>query len=143
MNAGFPHPYTRADADSWIIIVTSDTAPRHFAIEVEDALVGGIGFQPLGGEHQGVAVFGYWLGRLAWGRGIATEAARLLADHALHAAGMRRLEATVFAPNRASARVLEKSGFHLEARFRERCVQRDGSICDGLLYARLASDAEP
>jgi RimJ/RimL family protein N-acetyltransferase len=143
MNAGFPYPYTHADAESWIVIATSDAEPRHFAIEVDGTLAGGAGFQPLGGEHRGVAMFGYWLGRRLWGRGVASEAARMLAHHALHTAGMRRLEATVFAPNRASARVLEKAGFDLEARHRERCVQCDGSVCDALLYARLARDAEP
>jgi [ribosomal protein S5]-alanine N-acetyltransferase len=142
MTAAFPHPYTRTDAEGWIVVATSDDAVRQFAIEADGAFAGGIGFQPLGGEHRGVALFGYWLARRVWGRGIATEAARLLAAYALQRAGIRRLEATVFAPNTGSARVLEKAGFRLEARHRVRCVERDGTICDGLLYARLASDPE-
>jgi [ribosomal protein S5]-alanine N-acetyltransferase len=138
MTARFPSPYTEADARVWIEAAIVDVPPHHFAIEVDGALVGGAGIDPLRGEHSGAAVFGYWLGRPYWGRGIATDAARTLSDHALRLRGFRRLQASVFAPNRASARVLEKAGFTLEARFREALVQRDGSICDELVYARLS-----
>jgi RimJ/RimL family protein N-acetyltransferase len=48
----------------------------------------------------------------------------------------------VFAPNAASARVLEKCAFRFEGRTREGLVERDGTVVDGLLYARLASDPE-
>jgi RimJ/RimL family protein N-acetyltransferase len=41
----------------------------------------------------------------------------------------------VFAPNLASARVLEKCGFVREAVMREALVERDGSVVDAWLYA--------
>jgi RimJ/RimL family protein N-acetyltransferase len=82
-------------------------------------------------------MFGYWLGRAHWGRGIATEAAQMLADHALNAGGMRRLEASVFVENRASIRVLEKCGFTLEGRLRSLYLDRDGGVSDAFLYAKL------
>jgi [ribosomal protein S5]-alanine N-acetyltransferase len=143
MTAEFPYPYTREDAVAWIAGVVHDAPPKHYAIEVGGALAGAVGLFPQDGEHRGCAIFGYWLGRAFWGRGIATEAARLLAAHALRERGLRRLEASVFAPNAASARVLEKAGFTLEARMRASYVERDGTVCDGLLYARLASDPDP
>ena len=143
MTAGFPHPYTRADAAAFVAIATAGDMPQHFAIEVDGAYAGGAGLLALAGEHRGVAQFGYWLGRRYWGRGIATDAARTLSRYGLRTAGFRRLEATVFAPNRASAHVLEKAGFTLEARLRESYLERDGTVCDGLLYARLATDPEP
>jgi len=143
MTAGFPYPYTREDAAKWLAIATAEDPPNDFAIVVEGALAGGAGIGPLFGEHGGTAIFGYWVARRHWGRGIATEAARLLARHALNSRGFRRLEATVFAPNAASVRVLEKAGFTLEGKLRESYVERDGTVCDGLLYARLASDPDP
>ena len=144
MNAGFPSPYTREDAEFWVGATTSSTPVRNFVIEVNGAFAGGIGFAPLeGGESRGVALFGYWLGRAFWGRGIATDAARTLARYALREVGLRRLEASVFAPNAVSARVLEKAGFRFEGRMREGYVQRDGTVCDKLMYARLASDPDP
>ena len=138
MTRAFPHPYTLADAQSWIEFVTNSRQDRHFAIEVNGTLAGGIGFDPYPGERSGSASFGYWLGRTYWGRGIATEASRMLSDYALGDGGIRRLEALVFAQNAASARVLEKCGFVLEGRLRRHYLDRSGNVCDALLFARLA-----
>jgi RimJ/RimL family protein N-acetyltransferase len=138
----FPFPYDLSDAKVWVANAARERPTNNFAIEVDGALAGGVGLGPMHGEKRGVAEFGYWLGIAWWGRGVATEAARLLADHALKARGFRRLEAFVFAPNAASARVLEKCAFRFEGRTREGLVERDGAVVDGLLYARLASDPE-
>jgi RimJ/RimL family protein N-acetyltransferase len=139
MTRAFPHPYTRADADHWIEISLRSGVDHHFAIEVEDVLAGGIGYDPFGAERSGTASFGYWLGHAYWGRGIATEAARILSDFALGTGLLRRLEARVFAENRPSARVLEKSGFELEGVLREHYLDRSGNVCDALVFARLAT----
>jgi len=141
MTRAFPHPYTQRDADRWIALAAGDTrGGRYYAIDVDGVLAGGIGVEPFGGERSGTAAFGYWLGHAYWGRGIATDAARVLSDHALAGGTLRRLEARVFAPNVASARVLEKCGFKLEARLRGFYLDRDDNVCDALMYARLATD---
>ena len=54
---------------------------------------------------------GYYLFADAWGRGYASEAVSALAD-ALIAQGVIKLVATVTVGNAASARVLQKAGFH-------------------------------
>lgn len=86
-------------------------------------------------------MLGYWLGRAYWGRGIASEAVKLLSAYALRERGLRRLEAYVFAPNVVSARVLEKCGFTREAVLRRAFIDRQDNVVDGLLYVRLDSDA--
>jgi RimJ/RimL family protein N-acetyltransferase len=53
----------------------------------------------------------YRLTRGAWGRGIATEAARALVAHALGPLGLSRVVAVTYPENRASQRVLDKLGF--------------------------------
>jgi ribosomal-protein-alanine N-acetyltransferase len=53
----------------------------------------------------------YRLVRLAWGRGIATEAAGARVDYALRVVKLPRVVAVTYAENRASQRVLEKLGF--------------------------------
>lgn len=140
MTATFPNPYTLEVAQAWVTKSLAEDPIDNFVVEVDGCFAGGAGLKPRAGEQAGVAEFGYWLGRAYWGRGIATEAAQLLADHALKERQLRRLEAHVFLPNVASARVLEKSGFVREALLREAYVERDGTIVDGLLYARLRSD---
>jgi ribosomal-protein-alanine N-acetyltransferase len=142
MTRQFPSPYTRADAQGWVEMNVSDAGERHFAIEVDGIYAGGIGAEPCAGERTGMAYFGYWLGRPYWGRGIATEAARLLSDHVLRGLLIRRLEASVFAPNAASARVLEKAGFSHEGTLRAAYVDRNDEVCDALVFARVRPAAE-
>jgi len=139
MTARFPHPYRLEAARAWIDRAAREAPVDNFAIEVEGALAGGAGIALFDGERRGTAEFGYWLGRAYWGRGIATEAAGLLADHAFAQRGVHRLQAWVFAPNSASARVLEKTGFHCEAVLRDALSERDGTIVNALIYARLGA----
>ncbi len=138
MTRAFPHPYTLQDARDWIGRAAAESPTDNFAIEVDGALAGGVGIRPLRYESEGVAEFGYWLGRRSWGKGIASEAAGLLAAHAFGERGLRRLEAYVFAPNVASARVLEKCGFVREGILRRAVTDREGQILDAWLYALLA-----
>lgn len=60
-----------------------------------------------GPEHE----LGYRLGRAFWGRGYATEIARLSRDHAFGPLGLDRLVAVTYPENEASRRVLAKVGF--------------------------------
>jgi RimJ/RimL family protein N-acetyltransferase len=142
MTARFPHPYTLEDAHGWVANASRESPVNNFVIEADGDLAGGAGITPHSGENLGVAEFGYWLGRDYWGRGITTEAARLLAGYAFSTRRLRRLEAHVFAPNVASVRVLEKCGFEREALLRQSYVERDGTVVDGMLFAKLAPRQE-
>jgi RimJ/RimL family protein N-acetyltransferase len=53
----------------------------------------------------------YRLTRPAWGRGIATEAAGALVNHALGALALPRVVAVTYPDNVTSERVLDKLGF--------------------------------
>ena len=127
----FPFPYTAADAEEWIGLTAGKTPTQHFAIVVDGSGVGGIAAEPGEGERRRSAEVGYWLGEPFWGRGIATEALRAVTDYAFATFDVIRLEAGVFGWNPASARVLEKVGYTLEA------VVKDGRVGDRLLYALL------
>jgi RimJ/RimL family protein N-acetyltransferase len=132
-----PHPYTREDAEQWIAIATGRDPQTHFGIAVNDEIVGGIGVEPDGQRvcaHD--AEIGYWLGESFWGRGIMSEAVVALSEWAFTELGRIRLHATVYAPNVASTRVLEKAGYEFEGRLRSRYL-RDGEFIDGFLYAKV------
>ena len=137
----FPHPYTLADAETWIERATGERPPTQFAIEVEGEAAGGIGVFLQRDVERRSAELGYWLGEAYWGRGVMTEAVRRFTPAAFEAFDLLRIYAVVFEWNPASCRVLEKAGFALEGRLR-RAVVKDGVILDQFLYAALR-DATP
>lgn len=136
LHDSFPHPYTRADAESWIKQTAAATSGMVFAIVVEGKAVGGIGIHPGTDVHRRTAAIGYWLGEAYWGRGIATEALATMTEYVFSVFDFERLEAYVFEWNVPSTRVLEKAGYTREARLRKK-VTKEGRTADCFLYARV------
>lgn len=54
---------------------------------------------------------GYWIARPYWGRGICTEALRLIVRYCFEEKGFSVLWGDYFPENPASGRVMEKCGF--------------------------------
>lgn len=136
----FPHPYTPVDAKAWFAIAAQPGNSVHLAIALNGEAIGGIGLIAGEGITRYTADFGYWLGEVHWGRGIATAAARAMRSFAFSSTAFVRLEARVFAWNPASMRVLEKAGFQREGVLR-RSVFRDGQIIDAVLHAAVRDGA--
>ncbi len=131
----FPSPYTDADAREWLEARAKDEPPIcAFAIDTDDAAVGGIGLMLNDGPKRIAAEMGYWLGESFWGRGIGTEAVRLMTQYAFDTFHLRRLEARVFPWNPGSMRVLKKNGFIFETRLRNIQLKGDEPV-DMLLFA--------
>jgi ribosomal-protein-alanine N-acetyltransferase len=135
----FPHPYTRGDAEKWVAFASGAGREDNLVIEIDGEAAGGVAVVPGLDVHRIRAEIGYWLGRAHWGKGVASEVAKFYGDHLLRDRGFLRLEAPVFAPNRASARVLEKAGFSLESTQPKAVIKR-GVVLDLLLYVRLAPE---
>jgi ribosomal-protein-alanine N-acetyltransferase len=136
-----PFPYTEADADEWLALVAKITQqqgrPVHFAIRSgHDALIGGCGFDgfQVGKSHR--AEIGYWLAKPFWGLGIMTAVVRRVCQHAFEEFGLVKITAHVFSHNPASARVLEKCGFHEEGFLRKHYL-KDGQFIDARLFVLL------
>lgn len=140
----FPHPYTFENAQEWIgfNVSTNNQNSTSFTIDVEGKAVGAIGVILQQDVYRTNAEIGYWLGEAYWGKGITTEAVKLMANYAFHHfSHLHRLYAGVFAHNQPSMRVLAKAGFRLEAIHRE-AVIKNGKILDEYLYALLRTDWE-
>ena len=107
--ARIPHPYSLADAETFVGEINRNPDEPCFLIALTDGtVIGGCGILPLGGPDPEL---GYWIGVPYWGRGYVTEAARALIDHAFGALGCERLAGRARVSNPASRRVLEKCGF--------------------------------
>jgi len=105
--ARLPHPYRAEDAERFIAAGNR--------VDGETAFVVTLGGEPIGvcgvELRESAAEIGYWLGVPYWGRGYATEAVRVMIDHAFGALGHDALAAGARVTNPASRRVLEKCGF--------------------------------
>lgn len=104
------------------------------------AVIGNCGIRlPAAGSHE--AEIGYELAPDQWGRGYATEAVAAIIHFGFAELGVHRISAWLVADNIASARVLEKCGFQLEGRLRDKEMYK-GRYWDVLMYARLVGDEE-
>ena len=102
----------RADCERWLAVTAENYEKRGYGMFalVERATGEVVGFAGLvhpGGQAE--AEIKYALLRSAWGRGLATEAARALLEFA-RARGLPEVIATVDEEHRVSQRVLAKAG---------------------------------
>jgi len=134
MTDGFPHPYSIENGKAFIEFATKDNPIHIFAIDINGEAVGGIGIHPQGDIYRKNAELGYWLSEMYWGRGIITKAIPEMIDFAFKTYDIQRVFARPFGNNPASQRVLEKSGFILEAKL-EGTLFKNGEVLDELIYA--------
>jgi len=108
-----PWPYTYSDAEGWLAGIEGGAGVRSaypFAIVTGGEMVGTVGLS-VNPQNPDSIELGYWIGRESWGKGYASEAARLALEFAFGPLGLEAIEAGHFADNAASGRVLEKLGF--------------------------------
>jgi RimJ/RimL family protein N-acetyltransferase len=132
----FPHPYTRADGEAFLAGRVVDLDHPVLAIEIDGQACGSVAARPGRGDRAHSAELGYWLGRRHWGRGHMTRVAATYLDWVVPALALQRIEANVLADNPASARVLEKNGFHEEGLRRGAILKPDG-LHDLRMFGRL------
>ena len=90
-----------------------------------------IGFCGVGFWRDGLdPEIGWWLARPYWGRGLATEAARLALRDAFERVRLDRIISVAMPENRASTRIMEKLGLAFECDFEN----------EGVLLVRYAID---
>lgn len=145
---GLPDPYTEDDARTWIRRGELQAALGQrvgwaVADPVDDRLLGNVSIfrledllNPTGGE------IGYWAHPDARGRGVTTEAARLVVEHAFTPVaegglGRHRLSLGASWGNAASRHVAEQAGFTLVGHFHADGILGDGTYDDGAWYELL------
>src|SRR5271168_227768 len=87
----FPHPYSVADAQAFIDLISRGDPFASLAIVVDECYIGGIGLERQHDVHRLTAELGYWLGCDYWGRGIATQAIAAVTTWAFEALDLRRV----------------------------------------------------
>jgi [ribosomal protein S5]-alanine N-acetyltransferase len=102
-------------------------------------LVGGLNLTNVRRGAASMASLGYWMGEPFAGRGVMTNAVRLVTQLAFDRLDLRRIEAACLPENAASVRLLEKTGFRKEGLARE-YLSINGQWRDHLLFAKLSGD---
>ena len=126
----FPHPYTLEHARDWIGRHAGADPQTQFAIVIDGAPAGGVGFALGKDIWRRSAEIGYWLAEPYWGRGVVTDAVRAACRYAFETFDLMHIFAGLFEPNIASRRVLEKAGFVLEGRLRQHVTKLDVTMDD-------------
>jgi RimJ/RimL family protein N-acetyltransferase len=130
----FPIPYTEKDAKNFIEIALNDKPMLKYAIEINGEAVGGIDFHPQADILCKNIEIGYWIGEPFWGKGIMTEVVKQIISIGFERFDVTRIYAKCFGKNIASQKVLENTGFKLEARF-ENIIYKYEVFQDELIYS--------
>jgi RimJ/RimL family protein N-acetyltransferase len=113
----FDHPYTVETARRWIgqhnTWAERDLHLQWAIVLPDDTVIGTVSFALERDPRQGD--LGYWIGVDYWNHGYATEAVRAVIAHGFDSLRLERIQASCFASNVASTRVLEKAGLCREA----------------------------
>lgn len=130
----FPHPYTE-DAGRNFLSEAMKPVPLRRCISIGGEACGAIGLHPKQDLWRLNMELGYWLAKEHRGKGIMTEAIRLMVQLGFATfPEIVRIYATPFGSNVASQRALEKAGFMLEAKLTGTLV-KNGVVQDEWIYA--------
>jgi RimJ/RimL family protein N-acetyltransferase len=137
-----PRPYTRANAE-WFIDTFGPSQRESgagivFAIESAGRLAGAIDLKQVDWANR-VAEVGYWMAPWARGRGVVTQAVRVLSEWAIRVHNFERVQLFAAVGNVASQRVAEKAGFVREGVARNACCLAGGRA-DLVLFSLVPAD---
>lgn len=138
---GLPFPYTEKDALDYFDYLRSlekDDAFA-FAVTADETVVGSVGIFRNANIHRRTGELGYYLDENYWGKGIMTEAVKMLCKKVFEETDIIRIYAEPFTFNIGSCRVLEKAGFSKEGIMKKNAF-KNNKILDMALYALTKED---
>ena len=131
-----PFPYSESDAENYLSFIENDKSQVVYGVECSGVLVGIVGLILQTDIYRFSAELGYWLGEEYWGRGIMPQIVREIVQIGFKEYNLLRIFSGVLEHNKRSMRVLEKSGFMLEA-ILKKAVIKNGVIQDEYRYVLL------
>lgn len=118
--ARVPWPYERVHAEAWVKSAPEIAASgEEFAFAIDrDGLIGLIGMISIRNLKDRPEL-GYWLGKLWWGNGFMTEAARAVVGYAFDTLRTDEIVSGTFDGNLASQALLKRLGFVITGESKE------------------------
>lgn len=134
-------PYTRDGLERFYKQVAGSSDQIILAIEDKRTglHIGNVKLGPISWVHRRAAL-GILIGdKDFWGKGIGTEATRLMVEYGFFRLNLARIELGVCAEHKAAVRVYEKVGFKIEGR-RRGSLFHEGRYEDGLWMGLLREE---
>lgn len=133
-----PYPYSLDDARSFIEKTMKEVRRKKpsnlsFVIDIDGEVAGAVGFSSIEGHK---AELGYWIAEKHRGRGITSEAVKLITKFGFNELGFHRVYARLSPFNKPSMRVLEKAGYVKEGYLRKEYM-KNGKLMDSYIYAKV------
>jgi RimJ/RimL family protein N-acetyltransferase len=136
-----PNPYTINDATELFNKQIDKIPAERFLIFWDNQLCGEIGIWLNEDIFRVNADLGYFIAEPFWGKGIVTEAIRLMTEYTFNSFSVIRIVAGVFEHNKASMRALEKNGYILES-IHKKAVIKNGQIIDDYIWVKFKNGIE-
>lgn len=133
--------YSIADAKVFVaqsIVDAEQKKSLNFGIFRGDKFIGSIGFPNFDREAKATEI-GYWIDRDEEGKGIVSQACKLLIDYAFNEMKMNRIQIRCVAENLRSAAIPVRLGFVKEGVLRQSQF-RNGKLHDFVIYGLLVSE---
>jgi UDP-4-amino-4,6-dideoxy-N-acetyl-beta-L-altrosamine N-acetyltransferase len=133
-------PVSRLAEERWLEHMMSSATGRLFVVCARDMTpVGTIALAQISMKHRkaraGISIFEHEY----LGRGLGTEAMRLLLNYAFWELGLHRVELDVFEDNARAIKSYEKVGFKVEGVSRD-CYFKDGKFINAITMSILDSE---
>lgn len=108
----------------------------NYTILCNDSIVGAIGIK-INSHRRYIGEIGYFIDEHYWGRGIVTEAVRLVEKEGFNKLELTRIEILMQTENKGSEKVAVKCGYKKEGLLKKAIVGTDSKKKDALLYAKV------
>ncbi|MCL9806630.1 GNAT family N-acetyltransferase [Flavobacterium amniphilum] len=131
-----PFPYTIEYATELFERNVDKNPAERFLIFHDNQLCGEIGIWLRDDIQRLNADIGYFIAEPFWGKGIATEAIRLMTEYTFKTFDVIRIVAGVFEFNKASMKALEKNGYILES-IHKKGVIKNNEIVDDYVWVKF------
>lgn len=143
LNARWRIHYLENEFEWYDSLRKNSDSERAFGICLDgtDEIIGAVFLVDLHFKNRN-SFIGYFLSKKYWGKGITTEAVKLLIKYAFNELNLRKLYTSVFEPNEGSHRILEKLGFQKAGRYHSHIYIPGKGFVDELMYELFNDDVK-
>jgi len=117
-----------------------DKTAYEFGIELNDTkeLIGTINLFNINQKNKNAEI-GFWLAKEFWNKGLSDQSLDLMLEFGFNKLKLERIQGRVLDKNESAQKLLERTGFKLEGRLRQKTFLNNQWF-DDLIYGLLASE---